>query len=90
MAFEFEGDMLKTNSWTHFGGWVRIGLTDEKGTPLEGFGLADCDRISGDTMWDTVSWQGKTDLSMFEGKPIRLHFEMVRARIYAFRFESDL
>jgi hypothetical protein len=24
----------------------------------------------------------------FEGKPIRLHFEMVRARIYAFRFED--
>jgi hypothetical protein len=90
VTFEFEGSVLKTNSWTHFGGWVRIGLTDEGGSPLEGYGLEDCDRICGDTMWDAVSWKGKTDLSAFEGRPIRLHFEMVRARIYAFKLEDFL
>jgi hypothetical protein len=89
VIFEFEGRDLKTNSWTHFGGWVRIGLTDEEGEPIEGYGLEDCDRISGDTLWEPVSWKGKTDLSGFERKPIRLHFEMVRARIYAFRFEDQ-
>ena len=89
VTFEFEGLVLKTNCWAHFGGWVRIGLTDEGGTPLEGYGLEDCDRISGDTMSDAVSWRGKTDLSRFSGKPIRLHFEMVRARIYAFRFSAS-
>ncbi len=90
VTFEFAGQELRTNSWTHFGGWVRIGLTDEEGNPIEGYGLEDGDRISGDTLWDPVSWKGKTDLSAFEGKPIRLHFEMVRARIYAFRFEGNI
>ncbi len=90
VTFEFEGNELTTNSWTHFGGWIRIGLTDEEGKPIEGYALEDCDRISGDTMWKSVSWQEKTDLSTFEGKPIRLHFEMVRARIYAFRFEGPV
>ena len=89
VIFEFEGSQLSTNSWTHFGGWVRIGLTDEDGEPIEGYSLEECDRISGDTMWEAVSWKGKADLSAFEGKPIRLHFEMVRARIYAFRFEDQ-
>mgnify|MGYP002632422790 CR=1 FL=1 len=90
VTFEFEGRMLATNSWTHFGGWVRIGITDEAGTPIEGYGVEDCDRISGDTMWDAVSWNGKSDLSAFAGRPIRLQFEMVRARIYAFKFGDDL
>ncbi len=88
VVFEFEGHGLRTNSWSHFGGWIRVGLTDQEGKPIEGFGLDDCDRISGDTMWGAVTWQGKSDLSAFEGRPIRLHFEMVRARLYAFRFEG--
>ncbi len=84
----FAGHRLAINAWTHFGGMIQAGLENESGQPIHGRGLAECDPISGDALWQTVSWKGETDLSGLEDKPLRLHFKLTRGRLHAFRFQK--
>ena len=78
---------MTVNAWSHFAGTLRIGLEDQDG-PIPGHGMDECDPLSGDSMWKTITWKGQSDLSAWTGKAIRLHFELVRGRLYAFRFEG--
>jgi hypothetical protein len=81
----FEGDTLRVNAWTHFGGSVRIGLCAEDGTPIPGFALNDCDPLTGDQIWPSVTWRGNAAISSLEGKTIRLHIDLIRGRLHAWR-----
>ncbi len=36
-----------------------------------------------------LSWKGKTEVSSLAGKPVRLHFRMRSASLYAFQFEGE-
>jgi hypothetical protein len=82
----FEGKTLVINFSTAAQGLVRVEIADEKGKPLEGFSLDDCDEIYGDDLARAVKWGGGGDVSRLAGRPVRLRFEMKDADLYSLRF----
>jgi len=84
---KFEGRHLHLNVDTGAIGEVRVGILDEKGAPIEGYSIDDCDKINGNYIDIVVSWRGKKDLSKFIGKVIRLQFAMRDSKFYSFQFK---
>ena len=82
----FDGTRLELNFATSAVGSVRVELQDTEGKPVEGFALADCPEIFGDTIARTVAWKDTPDLSALSGKPVRLRFDFQDADIYSFQF----
>ena len=66
-----------------------VEIRDINDQPISGFTLGDCEEITyNDVAWE-VRWQGKADVSALAGKPVKLHFRMTNAKLYAFQFEGD-
>ena len=87
----FQGDTLQLNIQTSALGLARVEIQDENATPIQGFALADCDRIfSANSTRHTVTWRkGRSDVSQLAGRPVRIRFEFqFGARLYAFRFSA--
>jgi len=78
--------MLLLNVATSAAGNVRCEIQDERGQPLPGFTLSDCDEIVGDEIERPVSWNGKAELRHLAGRPIRLRLQLEDADLYAIRF----
>jgi hypothetical protein len=88
----FQGDTLQLNIQTSALGLARVEIQDENSTPIQGFALADCDRIfSANSTRHTVTWQkGQSDVSQLAGRPVRLRFEFqFGTKLYAFRFSAQ-
>ena len=86
----FDGTQLELNFATSAAGSIRVEIQDTNGKPLDGFSLADCPELFGDTIARTVVWKDDSkDVSSLAGKPVRLLFEVKDADIYSFRFGSD-
>ena len=82
--FVCEGRTLRINADVP-SGQVRVEVQDKAGRPLSGFRLRDCRPFSGDAVRHRFAWQGKSDLTEFLGREIRLHFEVLRGDLYSFR-----
>lgn len=85
----FDGRELHVNIETSAVGLARFEIQDGSGKPIEGYALADCDRIHTANSTDrAVTWRhGKADVSSLAGKPVRLRVELqFGAKLYAFRF----
>jgi hypothetical protein len=82
----FAGKKLELNFTTSAAGKLRVELQDERGKPLPGFALTDCDELFGDTLARTVSWHEKTDVSSLAGQPIRMRVVMSEADLFSMRF----
>lgn len=82
----FEGTRLELNFATSAVGSVRVEIQDGEGKPVDGFALADCPEIFGDTIARAVTWKDTPDLSPLSGKPVRLRFDFQDADIYSFQF----
>ena len=88
-----DGNRLVLNSWSSHGGEIRAELVEE-GTKemyiepeaVPGYGFEDCDPITGDNISRVVTWNGRSDLSAWSGKEIRLRFKMHRSRLHAIQF----
>lgn len=87
-SLTFDGESLEVNFSTSAAGSLRVELQDTDGKPIEGFSLADCPEIFGDSLNRTVSWKTDRALSALAGKPIRLLFELKDGDLYSFRFVS--
>jgi len=93
MPFVFEGGRLKLNGWSRYRGGINVELADATNEShsfaetLPGRSFDDCDEISGSDVDRTVTWNGESDLSQWQGKLVRLRFKMRRARLYAIWFE---
>ncbi len=87
-TLDFTGNKLELNYSTSAAGRIRVEILDESGTPLEGYGIDDCDDLIGDEISGYVSWRGATDLSKISGRPVRVRFVMNDADIYSLRFKS--
>ena len=83
----FSGKELLINFSTSAAGSLRVEIQNSQGKVMEGFTLADAEEIYGDEIEHIVSWSGGSDLSKFAGEPIRLHFAMKDADLYAMRFK---
>lgn len=84
----FRGQELTLNFATSAAGSVRVELQSEAGQPLPGYSLADCDELFGDTLDRTVTWNDKSDLGEYAGKPIRLRLMFSDADLYSMQFRD--
>ena len=91
--FVFEGGNLVLNSWSNYGGELKVELAEAAGepkrveaAPVPGRTFDDCDVITGDNLSRTVTWKGDSDLSAWAGKPVRLRFRLHRSRLHAIWF----
>lgn len=83
----FAGGSLALNLETSGAGGVRVGLLDEGGHELEGYGVDDCPEIMGDTLRHLVCWKERgRDLRSLAGRPLRLRFVVRDADLYSFQF----
>ena len=80
----FSGERLELDVDMAAMGQAQVGVRDEAGLPLPGFELARCRRVMDDVR-HAVSWDGAPSLG-HAGRPIRLHFSMRSAKLYAFQF----
>lgn len=76
---------LAINFATSAVGSLKCELLDQSGTPLPGYTLDDCDEIYGDSLEQSVTWQGKSDISALADKPFAVRFVMQDADLYALR-----
>jgi len=83
----FEGKELELNIDTGAAGSARVGVLDEKGREIEGYGISDCGVINGNYIRKAVSWKGKTDVSRFSNKPVRLKFVSRSTKLFTFCFK---
>lgn len=82
----FQGNLLKLNVHVREGGYLRVGLLDEKGEAIPARTPADCEAIAGDQIDALLLWKDGGDVTARAGKPTRLRIEMDQASLYAFRF----
>ena len=88
------GKRLELNVDTSAGGYVEVELLNVHGRVkwgyrLEGYTLADCDRIVCNSTHRVVTWKGNSDVSSLARKPVRMHVRMRNAKLYAFQFAGD-
>ena len=85
----FEGNRLELNYNCGAQGTIFVELRDLNDQPISGFTLGDCEEVAGDDVaWD-VRWRGSADVSSLAGKPLKIHFKMHNAKLYAFQFVGD-
>ncbi|MCY4376013.1 MAG: hypothetical protein OXC31_19850 [Spirochaetaceae bacterium] len=80
------GERLELNIDVAAMGQAQVEVQDGAGRPLPGFELARCRRVMVNDVRHTVSWDVSPSLGSHAGKPIRLHFSMRSAKLYAFQF----
>lgn len=61
---------------------------DAEGKPIDGFTLADCAPMRGDSIRQPVRWTSDSNLSRLAGKPVRVRFHLTRGDLYSFQFGS--
>lgn len=86
VPLRFTGMGLRLNISTSAGGSARVEMQTPDGRPIDGFTLAECHDIIGDTLDYTVRWHGGADVSRLAGQPVRLRFALSDADLYAYRF----
>ena len=82
----FTGERLELNVDVAAMGQAQVEAQDRSGRPLAGFELARCRRVTANDVRHVVRWEGSPSLGAHAGRPIRLHFRMRSAKLYAFQF----
>ena len=82
----FEGDEMVMNFSTSAAGSIQVEIQNDTGLPIEGFTLADCPPIFGDSIERKVNWSASSNLAKLTGQPVRLRFVCKDADLYSFRF----
>lgn len=86
---KFDGNRLQLNIDTGAMGTAFVELRDRDDRPIPGFTLADCEEIGGNFIDQAVYWKGSTDVSGLAGQPIRIRFQLKRAKLYALEFTRE-
>jgi len=85
----FAGRRLALNINTSATGIGQVEILDEKGTPVTGYALSDCDWIhTANEINYVVTWNGRSDVSPLSGRPVRLRFVLTNSDLYAFQFQD--
>ncbi len=84
-----EGNKVYLNAAVGQGGEIRVGLLRYDGSRIAGYGLQDCQPVTGDSTRQQVSWKGSKDLSSARqaSEHLRLSFQMKDAQLYSFWIE---
>jgi len=86
----FTGGALVLNYATSVAGGVFIEILDDARNPIEGFAMADCDLLIGDTVDRAVTWKGNPDVSALAGKTVHLRIRAREADLYSFCFTGEV
>lgn len=81
------GSALLLNVDTGGIGSLQVGLLDERGASIPGFGPGDCDPVQINSTGVRVTWNGSGDLSAFAGRVVSLEIQSQRTRLFSIRFE---
>jgi hypothetical protein len=81
----FAGRRLSLNYATSAAGNLRIEIQNAAGNPSPGFALADADELFGDSVDQTASWKGSTDVSKLAAQPVRLRFVLHDGDVFSYR-----
>jgi hypothetical protein len=87
-AFHFTGTQLEVNADASEG-QVVIEILDEAERPIPGFSQGQAIPLRGDHLRYQVRWQGEGSLGALQERPVRLHFHLSNASLYAFQFRMD-
>ncbi len=96
----FSGSRLMLNAACHGLGEIWVEIQDSRGVPIPGFvhqsvpfyasaeqrAVSDTVSVDRNGTAQEVWWKGGPDLSALAGRPVRLHFIMRSAKLYAFQF----
>jgi hypothetical protein len=83
----FSGSKLAINYATSAAGNVQVEIQSPDGKPLDGFRLADCPEIFGDSLERVVAWKAGSDVSKLAGQPVRLRVVAKDADLYSLQFK---
>ena len=68
-------------------GSARLGLLHAEGEPVLGFGLGQCEALTGDGIAQRVRWRGEEELPpSVRERPLRLRFEVKQADLFGFEW----
>ncbi|MBU7004351.1 MAG: hypothetical protein HXS50_02205, partial [Theionarchaea archaeon] len=80
-----ETTQVNEETWPDHG--IDVEILDEEGYAIPEFSRHDCDTITESGTDLQVSWNGKADLSLVAGKPIKLRFYLQFAKLYGMQFK---
>ena len=86
-AVTVDGDELRLNLDTGALGEARVGLRDEAGRELPGFGERECDLLQLNSTGARVSWKGQGSVGALRGQTVRVTIAASRTKLYSLRFE---
>ncbi len=72
------GREMRLNFRAPRGGEVRVGIQGVRGRSVD-----DCDPMHGDFIDRVVTWKGRADMGVPDGRPIVLHFKLRSAELFA-------
>ena len=82
---------LRLNYRCKPGGWVSVELLKERPSmfhpdldPAAGFTFEECDRLTGDSLDQVVTWQGRGDISGI-GETVVIRVKMFQAKLFAYQ-----
>lgn len=81
------GRTLKINALTARAGGIRVELARANDEALPGRTFEDCAIVQGDAFWQTVTWNGESDLGTLPGETLVIRFKMDRAQLFGIEFE---
>ena len=79
---------LSINFSTSTAGSVRV--QDVVGESIQGYALADCNEIVGDSGRRVIRWKNGADIAALAGRPVWLRFVMKDADIYSVPFTNEI
>lgn len=79
-----DGGVLRANFSTSSIGYVKIGVLDESGNPLPGFGVPDAEELAGDEIDRGITWKNGRSIAELKGRTVRLQFILRDADLYSF------
>jgi hypothetical protein len=81
----FSGQNLILNYATSAAGSLQVEVLDAEGKAVPGFALAEMPPLFGDELDAVISWQSNSSLASLIGKPVRFHFVLKDADLFALR-----
>jgi hypothetical protein len=83
----FAGGSLVLNAETSAAGSIQVEIQDTEGRPIDGYALSNCPPIVCDNTRHVVRWDRRdADLSLLQGRPVRLRFMLRDADLYGLQF----
>jgi hypothetical protein len=82
--FTFKGQKLEVNAIVKES--LKVALLDADGKPIDGFTVADCKPVKGDSVRHVIEWKNGSNVSTLAGKTCQLWLELDDAKLFALQF----